>query len=189
MFGRNLDRKKLLTQLQENSDSLDNVLAMTHIGFAFCAISTFEDLVSNLVLTSKAQLKSKLDAQATSAEDLFLERYHNTRRSTLGALMKVIERSGIEGRDIDYLHAIVRLRNNFIHNFMSQAPLPGDWDKYGYSLEDFVLYTEHVMMHVNFANNHFSRIMVKHGLLEGQFGSFGALLWNPDDPWGQETDE
>lgn len=189
MFGSDLDRGKFLEALQSDPKSMENVLAMTHIGFAFCEICTFEDLVSSLVRTSKATMKSKLDAEAVTEGDLFMERYQSAKKSTLGNLMKVIEKSGIEGRDIRYLHAIVKIRNQFIHDFMSSAPLPGDWERYNYTLESFVAYTEYVWRHVNFAKSHFSRIMVKHGLLGGNFGSYGALLWNPDFPFPNDEEK
>ncbi|WP_306047893.1 hypothetical protein [Nioella sp. MMSF_3534] len=172
-----------LEQINSDVASLDNVLAMACIGAAFSAICTFEDLVAVLVTSSKAQLSTRLDPVAVEASGLFLERHAVVQRSTLGALITAIEKSGIDGRDIRYLRTIVAIRNEFIHNFMGQVPLPGDWLRYGFTLEQFSAYTRWVARHVNFAKAVFSRIMVKNELLAGRFGSYGAILWHPDFPF------
>jgi hypothetical protein len=182
LFGGTQSREEIMAILQRDEKALDNVIAMANVGAAFSAISVFEDLVGALILASKAELKTKLDATAVSAADLFMERHQEVKGSTLGRLVTVLEESGIAGRDIAYLRAILGLRNEFVHHLMQQVPLPGDWERYGYSLEMFSNYTRRVMRHIHFATSCFSRIMYRHGLLGGKFGDFGSLLWNPEGP-------
>ncbi|MBL8595846.1 MAG: hypothetical protein JNK01_24405 [Devosia sp.] len=169
--------------MSADKDAFDNVIAMANVGMAFTQIWILEDLVAGLVTTSKVTLRRKLSAAALDAASLFLERHQSVRSSTFGRLVDAIEKSGVEGRDIRYLRAILELRNDFVHRLGHQVPLPGDWTRSGFSLEEFSGYTRYVIRHINTASRRFSRIMTRHGLLAGKFGDFGALLWNPDDPF------
>ncbi|WP_415922037.1 hypothetical protein [Tateyamaria sp. SN6-1] len=177
------NKEDILTALNEGAEASDNFLAMACVGAAFCQISVFENLVGALVLTSKANLKSKLRMSDLDAAELFREKHSLVSKSTLGQLVRVMEDNGLVGRDLDYLKAIVELRNSFMHRFMDQVPLPGDWQRYGYTLEEFSRYTRHIIRHVAFAENQFSKIMIRHGLLAGNFGDFGDLLWNPESEY------
>ena len=188
-FGGYGSRDELLRSVSHDNQSLDTLIAMSNVGHAFSAISIFEDLVAGIIATSKAEISLKLDLDEASAAELFIARNDVIRRSPLGGLMKALRKSGIEGRDITYLNAIVDLRNDFIHRFMRQVPLPGDWERYGYSLEQFAEYTTYVIRHIWFANYSFSRIMHKHGLVKGSFGSYGALLFHPDFPHEDDSGE
>ena len=190
LFAGDENREEILDLIQRDPAVFDNLIAMANVGAAFTSIAVLEDLVGVLILTSKAELKAKLNAEAIEASDLFLERYNIIKNSTLGRLMTVIEQSGVSGREIRYLRAIVELRNNFVHRLMEQVPLPGDWHRYGYTIEAFSRYTRYVIRHTNVATARISRIMQKYGLLAGKFGDYGALLWNPDDPvFGSRLDE
>ena len=181
LFAGNQTREEILALLSRDKAALDNVIAMANVGAAFSQIWILEDLVAGLVAASKVTIQQKLSKAALDQSSLFLERHRSVRSSTLGRLVDAIERSGVQGRDVSYLRAIVELRNDFIHRFGEQVPLPGDWDRYGYSLEDFSGYTRYVLRHVHTASRSFSRIMTKHGMLTRKFGDFGALLWNPDN--------
>ncbi|MBY8978191.1 hypothetical protein KHP62_20440 [Rhodobacteraceae bacterium NNCM2] len=183
LFAGSESRAEFLKAIENDQRAYENVVAMANVGMAFSTICILEDLVAGLLTNSKAQIKSKLDSDAVSAADLFLERHKLVRASTLGKLVTVMEKSGVSGRDIRYLRAIVELRNDFIHHFMDQVPLPGDWERFGFSLEEFSAYTRFVIRHVHFAESRFSKIMHRHGLLAGTFGDFGAILWNPNDPF------
>ncbi|MDA5094242.1 hypothetical protein O2N63_09090 [Aliiroseovarius sp. KMU-50] len=178
IFSSEESREDILGYLENSSQAQDNLLAMACMGAAFCSICTFEDLVVGLITSSKAQIGKVPNSDA----EAFLQRYETATGATLGKLISALEQSGIEGRDIAYLRAIARVRNDFIHRFMSNAPLPGDWDRYDFTLERFSSYTLYVQRHLLFAQSHLSKIFVKHGLLVGHFGSYGALLWHPDDP-------
>lgn len=168
--------------MSRDGDAFDNIIAMANVGAAFSEIFVLEDLVAALVGTSKVTLRQKLSEEAISLSSLLLDRHKSVRSSTLGRLVDALEKSGIQGRDIRYLRAVVELRNDFIHRFGEQVPLPGDWARYGFSLEEFSRYTTYVMRHVSTARRSFARIMTRHGMLVGKFGDFGALLWNPDHP-------
>lgn len=182
LFAGKQTREEILDNVSGNKDAFDNLIAMANVGMAFTQIWILEDLVAVLVMTSKVTLQRKLSPAALDAASLFLERHESVRASTFGRLIDAIERSGVKDRDIRYLRGIVELRNDFVHRLGHKVPLPGDWERYGFSLEQFSRYTRHVTRHMNTAGRFFSRIMTRHGLLEGQFGDFGAVLWNPDDP-------
>lgn len=182
LFAGNQTRQEILELISKDKGSFDNLIAMANVGAAFSQICVLEDLVGGLILTSRVVLQKKLSRKALNESELFLERHNYIKSSTLGKLVTAIEVSGIEGRDIRYLRAIVGLRNDFVHRFMEQVPMPGDWERYGFTLEQFTEYTRYVLRHIAAANHYFSRIMVKHELLAGKFGEFGGLLWNPDNP-------
>lgn len=183
LFAGKQTREEILASVSGDKDAFDNLIAMANIGMAFTQIWILEDLVAGLVMTSKVTLQRKLSAAALDSASLFLERHQSVRASTFGRLIDAIEKSGVEGRDIRYLRAILELRNDFIHRLGDQVPLPGDWERYRFTLENFSGYTRYVTRHVNTAGRFFARIMTRHGLLVGKFGDFGALLWNPDDPF------
>ena len=124
LFSGKETREEIIAMMSESADAFDNIIAMANVGAAFSAIYVFEDLVAALVLTSKVQLRSKLTAEAISASSLLLEKNKQVRGSTLGRLVDALEKSGVEGRDVRYLRAIVELRNDFVHRFGEQVPLP-----------------------------------------------------------------
>lgn len=180
LFAGDETREEILSSMSGDADAFDNVIAMANVGMAFTQIWILEDLVASLVSTSKVALQRKLAKAALEGAELFLERDRQARSSTFGRLVDAIEKSGVEGRDIRYLRAVVELRNDFVHRLGHQVPLPGDWVRYGYSLDAFSRYTRYVTRHANRAVYFFPRIMTRHGLLSGKFGDFGGLLWNPD---------
>ena len=187
LFAGNQTREEILAALSEDAGEFDNIIAMADVGAAFTQIWVLEDLVAGLVMTSKVTLQHKLSPAALEESSLFLERHRSVRSSTFGRLIDAIEKSGVEGRDIRYLRSIVEIRNDFVHRLGHQVPLPGDWERYGYTLEKFSEYTRYVLRHAHSATRFFSRIMVRHGLLAGKFGSFGGFLWNPDDPFWDDS--
>ena len=188
LFTGNETREEIIALISEDAVAFDNVIAMANVGAAFSAIWVLESLVAGLVLISAINLQKKLSSVALDASDLLSARHSSISGATLGRLVDAIEKSGIEGRDIRYLRAIVSLRNDFVHRLGDQVPLPGDWERYGYNLEAFSSYTRYVLRHVHMATRFFSQIMVRHGLLSGKFGDFGAVLWNPNDPFFQADD-
>jgi hypothetical protein len=183
LFGGRQTREEIIEVLSSDRAALDNVIAMANVGAAFSQVCILEDSVGVLLLTSQVTLQQKLDPDALTESGLFLERLKQIRASTLGRLVTAIEKSGVIGRDIRYLRAIVELRNDFVHRLTKQVPLPGDWGRYGFTGEQFSGYTRYVLRHLCAATHYFPRIMVRHGLLAGQFGDFGGMLWNPDDPF------
>lgn len=182
LFAGNQTREEIGI-ISRDKEAFDNMVAMANVGAAFTQIWILEDLVTALVATSKVALERKLSKEALDESSLFLERHRKIRSSTFGRLIDAIEKSGVEGRDIRYLRSIVDLRNDFVHRLGEQVPLPGDWARFGFSLEEFSKYTRYVLRHVHSAGYFFSRIVTRRGLLAGKFGDFGGLLWNPDDPF------
>lgn len=189
LFGGRETREEIIAVLSTDSEAFDNIIAMANVGVAFSQICVLEDSVGGLVLTSKVNLQQKLNADALTESELFLQRHREIRASTLGRLVTAIEKSGIGGRDIRYLRGIVDLRNDFVHRFMEQVPLPGDWERYGFTIERFSEYTRYVLRHISNCIHFFPRIMVRHGLLAGHFGDFGGLLWNPDSLFNSQLSD
>jgi hypothetical protein len=183
LFAGDETREEILNVLKTNKDSFENVVAMANIGMAFTQIIIFENQVAELVSIGKVQLKKKLAPKALSASQLYLDRLNDINSSTLGRLITAIEMSGIAGRDIRYLRAILELRNDFVHKFTKIVPLPGDWARHGFTVERFSEYTRFVTRHANRASFFFPRIMVKHGLLAGTIRGDGWFLGHPDDPF------
>lgn len=180
LYVGNETREEILKAISDNPIYLDNLLAMANTGMAFSSIYLLEELVAALIGNSKARLSESLDGSHPSTAELFLERHAKTRSSTLGRLVSALEASGFGGKDLRYFRAIVSVRNDFIHRFGFMVPLPGDWPRFNYQLEDFSAYTRYVIRHMYFAQHRFPRSMVKFGLLEGEFGDFGGLLHHPD---------
>jgi hypothetical protein len=181
LFGGKESREQILQALSNDRRIFENVVAMANLGAAFAEICVFEQQVATLVLSAKVELQEKLDQKELSASEILLKRHHAIGFFTLGKLVNVIEKSGISGKEIRYLRRIVDLRNDFIHRLLAKVPLPGDWERYGYDVENFSGYTKYVMRHLNFATMSFPGIMIKYGLLKGKITDSGYFMAHPED--------
>jgi hypothetical protein len=165
LFGGRQSKEDVLAAIAENNQVFENVIAMANLGAAFASISIFEDSISLLVLISSAKIKSRLTGDEIDKAELFLERHDHMRKATLGSIIETLRKSGVLGRDMAYLEALLKLRNEFVHNLMGLVPLPGDWERFGFTLKEFSQLTEHVTRHFQFASHAVPRILSRRNLI------------------------
>jgi hypothetical protein len=146
-------REILLKALVEDSEFLDVTYAMSLTGLAFVTVSNFEaQLGSHMLMASKLKIDKKSQYEDLDAAQTLLLKHGNIfQKSTLGQLIKALRESGLSERDVRYLLALLERRNDFIHRFSAQVPLPDEWERYGYDRVDFCRYPARIARQFWFA--------------------------------------
>jgi hypothetical protein len=98
---------------------------------AYLAVGKFESmLITAMHMCDRVKLQFKLgpdcDAWIRSVEKL-----SQLEGSTLGSLIKILERHDIDGADIAYLRWLKNKRDYFIHRMFHEDVWPGDLDEEG----------------------------------------------------------
>jgi hypothetical protein len=183
LFAGHETRDEILKQISSSEPALDNLLAAANVGMAFMLISIFESQLVNLIDVSATKLKNNHASGEYFDAEVTLERRKELNSATMGRLVVLLEASGVDGIASRYLKALVDIRNEFIHHFGKVVPFPGDWERYGYTLEQFSAYTRFVTRRFHFASNYLPRILSRAGLiaLDGS-KDFGYLAWHPEFP-------
>ena len=181
IFGGKESREEILAILNSQGEALDNAIFAANIGACFCAISSFESLIASLVSMSSVEVGKAVPRTTFGDAAAMIVRLGHTKGMTVGRLVTSLEKHGVAGRPIVYLRAILELRNDFIHRLQDQVPLPGDWLRYSYTLEESAEYTRYVLRHICHAQNMLPTILMKLGVLSGTSGDYGSLLWNSED--------
>ena len=175
-------KSKLIEMLNTDSEFSDYYMILSEIGSAFLTLAIFEESAASNIIISKTKLSQKLSGDAIEEAGLFSERVENVSNSTLGRLVSALENSGLKGRDISYLRAIVGLRNEFVHRFTQQGPLPDQWYRFGYGPSDLSVYLQYFERHIQTARRQLPRIMLHRGLLAGEKTKLGIFVYHPDGP-------
>ena len=175
-------REEVLSCFNHNPEEFEVVLALAKVGWAFCQIHAFEGLVQGLILTaSKVKVGKPEHYEALDAGGKMLLKHEKLSRSMLGQMTGHLKKAGLSRRDARYLELLVNLRNDFIHRFSHQVPLPGDWERFHFSACDFATYPQYVGKRFEMAQHFFTKILLKSGLLAGQSIRDGMLLWDSND--------
>ena len=174
-------RETVLAAFENDISQFEVVLALAKVGWAFCQIQVFEDHVQSLLLSAsnlKIGKRSQYEALEAGAE--FLIRHEKLSKAALGQMVGYLKQAGIRDRDATYLERLVSIRNDFVHRFSHQVPLPGEWEKYDYTAEAFASYPQNVGRRFEHATNNFYRIMVASGWLRASYVGGGRLLHEAD---------
>ncbi|WP_298091838.1 hypothetical protein [uncultured Sphingomonas sp.] len=132
MFKATIGRNELQSLIEAMSDlDLARFLYCQEMAGAYLAVGKFESmLISAMHLCDRVKLQKALgtdrDAWARSvAKKAQLE------GSTLGSLIKILERHDIAPTDIAYLRWIKDKRDYFVHRLFHEDAWPGDLDEAG----------------------------------------------------------
>lgn len=175
-------REQVIKAFEAELTEFEVVYAMAKVGWAFCQIQVFEGLVHGLILTaSKVRVGKPQKYSAFDVGARMLLKNEKLSKSMLGQMTSHLKNAGIGSRDAHYLELLVKLRNEFIHRFTHQVPLPGDWERFRFSAHQFAAYPQYVGTRFEYGCHYFPKIMLNAGLLTGTSGDFGRLLWDPDD--------
>jgi hypothetical protein len=132
MFKPNLTKTEL-SQLIEKMSDLDvaRFLYCQEMAGAYLAVGKFEDmLISAMHMCDRVKLEKALGSDRDRWERSLAKR-SLLQGSTLGTLIKVLERHNVDTADIAYLKWIKDKRDYFIHRLFHDGAWPGDLDEQG----------------------------------------------------------
>ncbi|MFE0017558.1 hypothetical protein ACFWXH_22140 [Mesorhizobium sp. NPDC059054] len=176
----NVDRKMLRKLLVDESDL--NVMRIHYcyqIGSTFIAISNLESTITSLMLMCDKIKVATVLGDDTETWRKLLEKQSNLQSSTLGSLISILAKHGIQTSNLEYLKWVKNKRDFFIHRLFHNGAWPGDLDERGAD----IMYRRLLYLEVIFgrASNRISKILEDAGLLAIiDFGESGSLLVNTE---------
>lgn len=132
MFRDTLTKEQLLAIVASMSDAdLARFLYCQEMAGTFLSVGKFENmLISAMHMCDRVKLQKVLG----SDQDLWaraLAKRALLEGSTLGSLIKILERHDIDKRDIAYLRWLKDKRDYFVHRIFHDGAWPGDLDEEG----------------------------------------------------------
>ncbi|MFB0872672.1 MULTISPECIES: hypothetical protein [unclassified Sphingobium] len=135
MFKTAVGKKELSAIIQSMSDlDVARFLYCQEMAGAYLAVGKFESmLISAMHMCDRVKLQKALGPdqgawERSVAKEALLE------GSTLGSLIKILERHEIDDADIAYLKWIKDKRDYFVHRLFHEGAWPGDLDELGCQL-------------------------------------------------------
>ncbi|MGL3207844.1 hypothetical protein [Bradyrhizobium sp. BR 1433] len=132
MFKPNLTKSEL-GKIIKGMSALDiaRFLYFQEIAGAHLAVGKFEDmLISAMHMCDRVRLEKALGSDKDRWERSLSKRAL-LQGSTLGSLIKILERHGVQAADIAYLKWIKEKRDYFVHRLFHDGSWPGDLDEEG----------------------------------------------------------
>lgn len=129
MFGPNLTKKQLLNIVDGMSDlDFARLVYCQEMAGTYMAVGLFEDmLISAMHICDRVKLKRIL-GDDTDYWTQSLAKKTQLQGSTLGSLIKILERHAIAEADLRYLKWIKDKRDYFIHRLFHEGSWPGELD-------------------------------------------------------------
>lgn len=129
MFRPDLSKEQLLEIVGDMSeDDVARFLYCQEMAGTYLAVGKFEDmLISAMQMCDRLKVQHRLGADADRWER-FVAKRAMLQGSTLGSLIKVLEKHGIATDDIRYLKWIKDKRDYFVHRLFHEGAWPGDLD-------------------------------------------------------------
>ncbi|MDH6268660.1 hypothetical protein M2360_004067 [Rhizobium sp. SG_E_25_P2] len=156
------------------------------IGSTFVNLSLMETtIIEGMTVCDRISVKSLLGDDAP-AWDVILEKSGVLKDSTLGSLIKILSKHGINDNDISYLRWVKEKRDFFIHRYFHDNQWPGSMNAEEISIAvRKLLYLEIIFSRVG---QRLWKIFTRAGLMMSiDMGESGHLLYNPDSfPFGTE---
>lgn len=132
MFKPNLTKSEL-RKIIEGMSALDiaRFLYCQEIAGAHLAVGKFEDmLIAAMHMCDRVKLEKALGSDKDRWEQSLSKRAL-LQGSTLGSLIKILERHGVQESDIACLKWIKEKRDYFVHRLFHDGAWPGDLDEEG----------------------------------------------------------
>lgn len=129
MFRPELSKEQLLEIIGAMSeDDVARFLYCHEMAGTYLAVGKFEDmLISAMQMCDRLKVQNRLGADA-DRWDKFVAKRAMLQGSTLGSLIRVLEKHGIAAEDITYLKWIKDKRDYFVHRLFHEGAWPGDMD-------------------------------------------------------------
>lgn len=111
-----------------SEDDIGRFLYCQEMAGAYLAVGQFEEmLISAMQMCDRLKVHNRLGEDADRWE-LFLAKRELLQGSTLGSLIKILDKHGIVQSDISYLRWIKAKRDHFVHRWFHDGAWPGDLD-------------------------------------------------------------
>lgn len=149
------------------------------IGSTFLSLGLLEtNIISAMLMCSKINISDKFGNDAIKWDNI-IKKHETLKGSTIGNLIKIIEKSTIESGRVEYLHYLKSKRDYFIHRLYHIGPWPGDLcDEDVVALCRRLLYLEHIFRR---GAERVFPLFAELGLLEiVPLGEDGALMMDVD---------
>ena len=129
MFNPNLTKAQLRALIGKMSDlDVARFLYCQEMAGAYLAVGKFEDmLITAMHVCDRVKLEKTLGTDSNRWAQSLAKR-SLLQGSTLGSLIKILERHDVAGEDIRYLKWIKDKRDYFIHRLFHEGAWPGDLD-------------------------------------------------------------
>lgn len=162
------------------------------IGSTFTSLALMEDTIINaMLMCNQIQVSSVLGPDLQKWEK-FLEKQKYLQDSTLGNLISLLSRHGINADDLRYLRWLKNKRDFFVHRLFHKGRWPGELTTDDAEpLRRRLLYLEKIFVR---AQNRIWDVFARAGLLHRiDLNEGGSLILNPDlfpsaDDYSQDDD-
>jgi hypothetical protein len=127
MFKPDLTKAELCEIVQKMSElDVARFLYCQEMAGAYIAVGKFEDmLISAMHMCDKVKFEKALGIEMSRWQQMLAKRAL-LQESTLGSLIKILERHGISKTDLDYLRWVKNKRDYFVHRLFHDGAWPGD---------------------------------------------------------------
>lgn len=180
MFDPSITKAQLADAVANMDDlDFDRLMYCQHIAATHLAVGQFEDmLVSAMLMCNRVRLEKALGPDMERWEQLLTKR-GLLQGSTIGSLIKILERHGVAAADIAYLKWVKDKRDYFVHRLLHDGAWPGDLDHSGCQVMTRRLLA--VQKWLERAQGRVWRIFEAAGFLHLQsVAEGGYLAFNPD---------
>ena len=132
MFKPTVGKEELKAIIEGMSEcDVSRLLYCQEMAGTYLAVGKFENaLISAMHMCDRVKLQGRL-GQDQRAWERSMTKRTQLEGSTLGSLIKILERHNINKRDIEYLRWIKDKRDYFVHRLFHDGPWPGDLDEDG----------------------------------------------------------
>lgn len=130
MFNPSLTKAQVAEIITAMDDlDFDRFLYCQHIAGTHLAVGLFENMLMTAMLTcNRVPLEKALGSDMPRWQQLVAKR-NILQGSTIGSLIKILERHGIAGPDIAYLKWVKDKRDYFVHRMFHEGVWPGDLNR------------------------------------------------------------
>lgn len=129
MFRSDLTKAQLVSIVEEMPDEdFARYRYVQEMGATYLAVAHFEDmLIATMNVCDRVKVRNALGDDAERWE-VFKGKRTVLQSSTLGSLIRILERHAIAPNDLRYLGWIKKKRDRFIHRWFHDGGWPGDMD-------------------------------------------------------------
>jgi len=180
-----------IDQFRREISQIDDIeiarqMYLHHIGRVFVTLGIFEQtLIHAIRMPWKMELPLKGNPE--SRWTLFQARDEFLRDSTLGSMIKVLEKNECLDADLSYLRYVKRHRDLFVHRFFENHIWPGEINDM-FSVSASVRTLKFLEITFGRATDRLWGILVRNNFLQRQKFTDGSYLIINNDPFGGPDD-
>lgn len=179
MFDHSVTKEQLIEEIVRMDDiDFDRLMYCQHIAATHLAVGQFEEiLISAMLMCNRVRIEKALGSDMERWQQLLTKR-NLLKGSTIGSLIKILERHGIDAVDIAYLKWVKDKRDYFVHRLFHDGAWPGDLNRDGCRVMTRRLLA--IQKWLQRAGDRIWRVFENAGFLHLQRVGGGYLASNPD---------